>query len=183
MKIKKSIIFLIVVLAGLLIYVAAGPFITIHQIKTGIDQRDSEKLSDNIDFPALRANLKEQFNAVFMKNAAAELEDNPFAVLAIGLASKLIDGIVDAFVTPSGLASLMSGKKPEQPEEARAEGPEGQNIAVRKTELFKNARYTYDGISKFSAWIPDEKGEEIRFVFMREVLSWKLSKIIIPLKA
>ena len=45
-------------------YVAAGPLITISQIKSGIEEQDSEKLSDNIDFPVLRQNMKDQFNAV-----------------------------------------------------------------------------------------------------------------------
>jgi hypothetical protein len=51
--------------------------------------------------------MKEQVNAVMIKDAASELEDNPFGALAIGFASKLVGGMVDSFVTPSGLANLM----------------------------------------------------------------------------
>ena len=45
-------------------------------------------MTENIDFPTLRSNLKEQFNAFVMKNAASELQDNPFAALATGLRVK-----------------------------------------------------------------------------------------------
>ena len=177
---KPAVIVFFIVILGFLIYVAAGPFITIHQIKTGIDEQDSEKLSDNIDFPALRSNLKEQFNAVFIKESVNELEGNPFAALAMGLASQLVNNLVDAFITPSGLAALMAGKKPGVPEDIKEE-QSTQKAEVQKTELFKNARYSFDGFSKFSARIKDENEKEIRFVFARDGLSWKLTNIIIPL--
>ena len=40
-------------------YIAAGPYIAIHNIKTGFITKDSVKLSENIDFSALRQNLKD----------------------------------------------------------------------------------------------------------------------------
>lgn len=178
---NKIVTLIIIILAALIIYVAAGPFITIHQIKAGIDAQDPEKLSENIDFPALRSNLKEQFNAAFIKESVNELEGNPFAAMAMGLASQLVNNLVDAFITPSGLAALMAGKKPAIPDDIEG-GQSTQKPKVQKTELFKNARYSFDGFSKFSARIADENGKEIRFVFTRDGLSWKLTNIIIPLE-
>jgi hypothetical protein len=177
---KKIIAFVVLFAIAVVGYIVAGPFITLHQIKSGVEQQDSEKLSEHIDFPTLRSNLKEQLNAFVMKEAVSELKDNPFAALAMGFASKLVEGMVDSFVTPSGLASLMEGKKPKQSQNGEVKPQESVEY---KPEPFKNARYTYDSSSKFSVWVKDDKGDEIRFVLTRDGLSWKLSNIIIPMKS
>jgi len=172
---KKIVWIAGVVLALVVGYVAAGPYLTVSAIKTGIVEKDSEKLSENIEFPTLRQNMKEQFNAAMMKNTATELKDNPFAALAAALATKMVDGIVDSFVTPSGLAALMEGKKPSKGEN------NGNTPPPKKDDLFKNARFSYDSMSKFSIWVPNDKGEEARFVLKRDGLSWKLVNLVIPM--
>lgn len=45
---------------------------------------------------------------VMMRSAG---KGNLFAVLAVTLAPKVIDGMIDLLVMPSGLADLMQGKK------------------------------------------------------------------------
>ncbi|MBT5420253.1 MAG: DUF2939 domain-containing protein [Candidatus Cloacimonetes bacterium] len=176
---KKSHWIIVLLLIAGIGYVAASPLITINQIKSGIEEQDSEQLSENIDFPVLRQNMKEQFNAVMMKEAASELEDNPFGALAIGFASKLVDGMVDSFVTPSGLANLMEGKKPSK--HSSGSSSDASTTKSEKRELFKNARYSYDSTSKFSVWVPNDDGEEIRFVIRRNGIEWKLANIVIPM--
>lgn len=159
-------------------YVAIGPFVTIHEIKTGIENQDSEKLASNIDFPALRENLKEQFNAYMMKQAATELQGNPFGALGMAIGEKIVDSMVDASVTPSGLSNLAAGRKPLQVNGRSPSPSSGQGF-----ELFKNAQYNYDGLSKFSARVIAESSGQVRFVFTRDGLSWKLTNIIVPIGA
>lgn len=172
---KKIIWIAGVVLALVVGYVAAGPYLTVSAIKIGIVEDDSEKLSENIEFPTLRQNIKEQFNAAMMKDAAMEMKDNPFAAFAAGLATKMVDGIVDSFVTPSGLAALMEGKKPNK------YGTGGNTPPPKKGDLFKNAKFSYDSMSKFSIWVPNDKGEDTRFVLKRDGFSWKLVNLVIPM--
>jgi hypothetical protein len=175
MKIIGSFFVLsVIIIVG---YVTAGPFITIYQIKSGVEDQDSEKLSEHIDFTSLRTNLKQQLNALVAREAASGSHDNPFAALAMGVAAKLVEGVVDTFVTSSGLANLMEGKKPLQSEGSEQSAGSG---TVRH-ELFKNARYTYDSTSKFSVWVKDGNGGEIRFILTRDGLAWKLSNIVVPI--
>lgn len=157
-------------------YVAAGPYLTISEIKEGVVEQDSEKLSKNIEFPLLRQNLKDQINAVVMESAVTEMEDNPFAALAVGLATKMSDAFVDAFVTPAGLAAAMKGERPQQAGGATA----GGEAAPSEEDLFRNARYSFDSPSQFSVWVPDEQGSEARFILERRGLSWKLVNLVIP---
>lgn len=174
---KKIVLVVVIFVLAIIGYVIVGPFITIHQIKSAVEKQDSEQLSDNIDFPVLRSNLKEQFNAMVLKSAASELKGNPFGALAVGLASKLVEGMVESFVTPSGLVSVMEG---EAPSRLKRDTVKAQASVKSKPEPFKNARNTYDSPNKFSVWVKNDNKEEIRFVFTRNWLSWKLSNIILP---
>ncbi len=170
-----------ILIAAVVVYAAVGPFFTIHQIKTGIEQQDSEKLSENIDFPMLRSNLKDQIGAMMMKQAAAESKDNPFGALGIMFASKMVESAVDSMITPSGLQNLMTGAPPTRPQEAGQ--PSQQSDQSAKADPFRNVRYTFDTQSKFSIWVkrPDlDETKEVRFVLTRDGLSWKLSNIVIP---
>ncbi len=176
-NIKKGILVAAALVISFAGYAVAGPFISMNAIKSGIEQKDSERLSENIDFQALRQNLKDQFNAQMMTGAFTELDSNPFGVLAVGLASKLVDGMVDGFITPSGLAALMSG---ETPAKGKAD-QSGTQKPIESQKLFENAHFGFDSTRKFSIRVPNDKGEEIQFLLTRSGLDWRLSNIIIPM--
>ena len=169
-----------VAMIALLGYVAAGPYLAIADIKTGIVDKDADRLSAKVDFPALRQNLKDQFNARLMNNAAGELKDNPLGALAAGLATTMVDGIVDSFVTPAGLAHVMAGDRPSESlvkQTVKADtGP-----PPKEEDLLQNARYSYDSLSQFSVWVPDAEGHETRFVLQRDGVSWRLVNLVLPL--
>ncbi len=160
-------------------YAAAGPFITINHIKDGVEARDANKLEKHIDFPVLRENVKLQLQSYLSKEKAVD-EESLLGSLARGFMSQMADGMVESFVTPTGLAGLMEGQRPDQQpskETPSSGGAVSANSGDDEKTLFKNARYTYDSLRKFSAWVKDEQGDEIRFVLTREGLSWKLSNI------
>ncbi len=175
----KKIIFLIIFITVLIIagIFAAGPYVTIHKIKSGIVNHDAEQISAQVDFRELRKNIKEQFNAQVTKETEPYLKDNPFAALGLALASKLVDNIVDMVITPNSIANLMEGNKALQ--SRVKEGTKNDNN--RNKEPFKNARYKFESLSKFSASIRSENEEEMRFIFTRNGLSWKLSNIQFPM--
>jgi len=166
---KQAVISIGLLVAALICYVAVGPFITVYEIKAGIENRDSEKLTDYIDFTTLRANIKDQLNAYLMQQMSTELKGNPFGALGIAIGGKLVEGMVDSFVTPIGLSNLAGGRTPQ----------EASNHS-QPLEPFKNARYIYDSWSRFSVWVTGEGGREARFVLTRYGLSWKLSNIVVP---
>jgi Protein of unknown function (DUF2939) len=172
--------FVLIASAALLLavaYAAAGPYITIAEIKKGVAEQDSELLAEKIDFSMVRQDLKEQLRAKGISTAVSEAQNNPVAALVAGLATTIVDGVVDSFVTPAGLASLMGGKKPsnQTPRRSDTSGPR------KKEGLFRNARYGYDSLSKFSAWVPTDDGKEIRFILQRDGLSWRLVKVVLPI--
>ena len=149
---------------------AVGPYLTVAAIKTGIIEKDSEILSDNIDFGDLRQNMKDQLNAIMVESMTDGLEDNPFGVLTVGFGGLMVDRMVDIFVTPAQLARMMAG-------ESATLNEEGDDGDIMKEDLFKDARYEYDSIDKFSIWVPNDDGDEIRFVIRRKGIKWKLVNI------
>jgi hypothetical protein len=171
---KKLIIIALLFVIAFVGYIAAGPFIAIHQIKAGVNNQDSELLAENIDFPLLRSNLKEQVSAYFEKKAASKSKHKPLESLVLGIASKFADAAFDEVVTPSGIANLMEGKQPKQKQSG------DEKSTKTKRQLFRNARHSLDSAHMFSIWVKDGKGDEIRFVLTRDGLSWKLTNIIIP---
>jgi hypothetical protein len=171
---KKTVWIISIAITLFIGYVAATPYITVSNIKTTIIEKDSDKLSENVDFPVFRQNLKKQFNTAMMKNVSAELQNNPFAAIAAGFATNMVDRVVDSFVHPESLAMLMEGKKPSLSESKR-------NNQANRDDLFKNARYSYKSFSRFSIYVPTDTGDEIRFILQRDGLSWKMVDMIVPI--
>lgn len=164
---------LALIIVSVLGYIAFGPFITMYQIKNGIVKGDSDGLNENIDFPALKENLKSQINVQMMKKMTTELKGNPFASLGMGLASKLTDGMVDSFVSPAGLSALLDGNRFNINSHRSNEKKE-----ISFIEFLKNFDYAFESTSKFSVWLKSK--ERSKFVLSRQGFGWKLTNISIP---
>lgn len=168
------------IVAGLLAaYAAAAPYVTVHQMKAAAQRRDGEALAEHIEFPSVRQSLKDQLNALFLKELAEDekLADNPFATLGAAFAGMMVDRIVDAYVTPAGLAQLMAGEKPELESDPRYEAPEKS-----QREPLANASMSYESFDKFAVRIVNADGQEAKFVLRRRGFGWKLTAIIAPLE-
>ena len=109
---KKVLISILLFFIIVLTFLGVGPFLTLYSIKESIEEKDSTKLSQNIYFPELRANLKDQINLSFSNSINKRLNDNPLRFLAEGLADIVVDETLDVFLTPDGLGRLMDGEDP-----------------------------------------------------------------------
>jgi Protein of unknown function (DUF2939)/zinc-ribbon domain len=161
-------------------YIAFGPFITVHEIKSGLEDQDSGRLAAYVDFPRLRANLKAQLNAIVMRQAATESRENPFGAPGMALGSKLVDSMIDSFVIPSGLKNLAAGQAVPAEQTADSESSNHTSAREHTPQLFHEARYRYDSLSNFSVWVGSRGPDQVRFVLSREGLLWKLTNIVVP---
>ncbi|MGA0103382.1 MAG: DUF2939 domain-containing protein [Steroidobacteraceae bacterium] len=168
---KASLAFVVLALAWLI----ASPWITVVRMQSAAAERDADALSFHIDFPAVREDLKGQVNAYVMATIAEESDNNPFAALGGLLASVLVDKLVDAFVTPSGLVMLMEGEDP-----GLDFGRPDERASSRKP--LEGARYRYLGWNRFAVIVPTDDGSETRFVLGRQGLNWRLVAIRLPLE-
>ncbi|AOJ74307.1 DUF2939 domain-containing protein [Burkholderia ubonensis] len=107
---------LIVVLAAVVIAAIgcayASPYVALGRLKSAIDARDAQAVSEYVDFPSLRISLKQQVTDELMRRIDAKRQNNPFAAIGALIGSALIGPLVDAYATPEGVAALMSGIPP-----------------------------------------------------------------------
>ena len=82
------------------------------QLRSAIESRDASRISPRVDWPALRTSLKETFGAIML--ASLTDGDGPQddmakagAGLAAAFAPALVNGMIDNYVTPQGLAVAM----------------------------------------------------------------------------
>ncbi|MBR8211641.1 MULTISPECIES: DUF2939 domain-containing protein [Burkholderia] len=121
---------LVVALVAALGYAYASPYVALGRLKSAIDARDAQAISEYVDFPSLRISLKQQVTEELMRRIDAVKKNNPFAVLGALIGSALIGPLVDAYATPEGVAALMSGLPPrgnpgERPPEWSNQPPAG----------------------------------------------------------
>jgi hypothetical protein len=171
---KKGLLIVAIALAVVIGYVAAGPYLAVEAIKTGIVENNHEKLSENIEIVTLRNNLLDQLNEAITKFADAGAEQDPFAAFAATLASRYVGSVANSIVAPSGLAAYMEGRVPP----GNSAEPAGK--APSKDSLLKNGSYSYDSASEFSISVPNEMGGKATFVLQRKGLTWKLVNLVLP---
>ncbi|MDF3081032.1 DUF2939 domain-containing protein [Burkholderia sola] len=124
------IVALVVALIAALGYAYASPYVALGRLKSAIDARDAQAISEYVDFPSLRISLKQQVTEELMRRIDAVKKNNPFAVIGALIGSALIGPLVDAYATPEGVAALMSGLPPrgnpgERPPEWSNQPPAG----------------------------------------------------------
>lgn len=183
-KVKKGralrwgVLSLLVLMGG---YFFASPYIAVYQIRQAAKDRDADALEQHIDFPSVRESVKAQINVKVMESAKTELADNPFAALGVAFAGAMVDGMVNAMVTPAGLAQMMKGDKPKLKDQPRTS--QGSNEpAPAAREPFEGAEMSYQGFNRFVVSVPDKTGDgQVRFILTRSGLSWLLSDVKLPL--
>ncbi|WP_175718131.1 DUF2939 domain-containing protein [Burkholderia anthina] len=106
------IVALAVVVIAAIGYAYASPYVALGRLKSAIDARNAQAVSEYVDFPSLRISLKQQVTEELMRRIDSAKKNNPFAVIGALIGSALIGPLVDAYATPEGVAALMSGIPP-----------------------------------------------------------------------
>lgn len=171
---KRTSVWMIAVLAAG--YIFAAPYLTVYQMKTAAENYDGEVLSEHIDFPALRQSLKDQMNAMLGKKMAEEVaDDDPFTALGATLGATfggvIVEKMIDAYVTPAGVMELMKGEDPM---------PEAAGEPTEIQEPFADISMAYESFSKFSVITKQYESDEVKFIFRRNGIEWKLTEILLP---
>ena len=173
------------VLALLVAWYAASPFLAMGALQKAARAHDRDRLEELVDFPSVRENLKADFTAGLMKKAEndAATRDNPFAGLAAMLVPALVDRVVDAAVTPEGIARMQEGKGVATPPGAKPMGKASDPAKpAAKADDKPRLSYHYSGLNRFRVEQPTDAGP-MTWVFARQGLfGWKLVRIELPAK-
>ena len=173
-KILGSVIALVIAIAG---YLYASPYLVLNSIKTAAQNGESEKVSQYIDYPSVRQSFKDQMNAMMMKEVQKQ-ENNGFAALGAMLASAMVDKMIDAVVTPEGMTLMLQGKDLKQ----SVSGGENESAEHKQEEHQPDYETSYTSFNDFQVVIKDpNKSKEVKVLMVRDGLSWKINKIVVPL--
>src|SRR6266481_3725025 len=146
----------------LLLAYAASPYFSFWRFRTALRSGDSAAISSHIDFPAVRASLKKQLVARFARATTGHKRWS-------NLGPTLIDAIIDAYVTPEGIAALLSNpealKNLKAPREFRFELGKNEDLSKIKYAFFTGPR----------SFVVEREGIKIRFRF--KDLSWQLNDL------
>jgi hypothetical protein len=145
----------------------ASPLWTLRQMRDAAQNGRAEKLSQYVDYPAVREDLKGEFRRTMMAEMAKE-QDNGFGMLGSAFALALINPMIDAMVTPEGVEAMFDQAKRQQ---APARGPQ-------MPEASSNPIVDRDGFDQFA--VRDKDPTKGSLVFKRYGLGWKLSGFDMP---
>jgi len=150
---------LLLICALLLLIYGVSPYFSFWRFTAALRSGDSAALSSHMDFPAIRASLKKQLVARFAQGKTThKWYDN--------LGPSLIDTIIDAYVTPEGIAALISNpevlKNLRHPRDFRFSGGKTEDWSKIKHAFFTGPR----------TFVVDREGIKLRFHFTG--VGWKL---------
>lgn len=155
----------LIVTASLAAYAYFTPYLTMRAIHEAAMTGDTKRLEEHVDFPKVKASLKQQIRARIDEGAAQS--SNPLAAFGSALAGALAEPAVDALVTSENVARLLRGEEL---------GRAGNGGAKFDNESFEMG---YEGMNRFVVTTHAKNG----FVFVLEregALSWRLTEVRLP---
>lgn len=104
---KKLLLLILVLLAAY----AAYPYLALYRLGEALRVQDQDAVEAKVDWPKLRQGIKDDVNAALVAKVKPE-EGDALAAFGIALAGKLAGPVVDAAVTPAGLAAVAAADRP-----------------------------------------------------------------------
>jgi len=170
------------IIAGILIFtLGAGaiyslPYVTIYRIIAACEAKDTQQLSELVDFPQIRENLK-RFIGTKLQAEPTDTKPDARGQIQKSLSSRIIASAVENMITPEGLASFM-----QQRLEAMVAVQDGTN-KIKPTAwslfvaLIGHADLAYTSPSEFIVAFKVSDAGQIRFVLRRNGVAWRLTNI------
>ena len=149
-----------------------SPMLALKNMQTAMEARDADALSAQIDFPALREDLKAEMVTAMMAEAQKKGEqDSAGTMLGMAFADKMIDGMV----SPAGVKMLMANAD-SAPAPGNITMGATPNISDFNSDKFDIQR---NGFSEFTLRNKEDP-KKGGIIFRRDGLGWKLVGIDLP---
>jgi Protein of unknown function (DUF2939) len=164
---KKLIAALIILglIAGGWLY--ASPLWTLKAMRSAAVAKDDKALSSYVDFEALRGDVKAKAKAKL--DQEAKKEGGGLGGLGALLGSAMVGPMVDAVVSPQGIAAILTGEAKIGSGGPAGSAKEPSDAVEIEREGFSTFRVHKSGAAKSGT-----------MVFTRSGLSWKLSGMDLP---
>ena len=158
----KPVRWLVIICVVLLVVYAASPYFSFWRFTAAVRSRNAAAISQCVDFPAVRASLKRQLVARFADQTSSHKR-------RINLGPTLIDAIIDAYITPDGIAALLSN--PDVLKNLKA--PREFHFQLGKSEDLSKIKYAF--FTGPRSFVVDHDGIKLRFHFGAS--GWRLNDL------
>jgi hypothetical protein len=99
------------IVAAILLYLAS-PYYAFWRFTVALRAHDPAELNERVDFPSLRKSMKQQLNAkIGSLRPQNPKRQKTFDTLADAFGSRVVDSLVDAYLTPEGLAAFLANPR------------------------------------------------------------------------
>jgi hypothetical protein len=162
-----------IIVALLLIY-AASPYYSIWRFGEVLRAHDTDALAARVDFDAVRGSLKQQIRDHFL-GVLAKKKKGRLAQFLTAATDNPLDRLIDAYVTPEGLAAIISDPAPLKNASSLSSLP---SIDGSRKEIdWSKARHAF--FTSPRDFAIDHEGIKLRFRF--NGLGWKLHALDLQL--
>lgn len=175
-KLKWGVGALAALLALLLGYIAAGPYLAINGIHNVVASGQYGELWRFVDFDQLRNSLRPQIQERIARGIMERTGPSQGAKTIGELTSMIATPAIDAMVSPDGIAMLLQGSAFGNKVKGQVDA-QGQ---AQATDPLKDAKTHFESPSLLTATVPNAEGQPVVFEFRRSGLTWKLAGMRLP---
>jgi hypothetical protein len=145
----------------------ASPLWTLREMRQAAMERNADRFSSYIDYPAVRESLKAEIRKSVMQDMSAQSSRGASIGSAFALA--LLGPLVDAMITPETVRTMFAKQAPTaNPPKAKPKLPSAANDPIIER----------DGFDQFR--VRDRDPSKGSIIFHRFGLGWKMVGIDIP---
>jgi hypothetical protein len=166
---------IIAVLILLILLYLASPYYSLWRFSEAIRARDTNAVSARVDFDAVRSSLKQQIRDHFLGMLKKKKKDRLAQFLSANAGDPL-DQLIDAYITPEGLADIISDPAPIRNASSLSSLPGIGGTQPREIDWSKFRHAWLTGPREFTV---EHEGIRLRFHF--NGLGWKLHNLDLQL--
>jgi len=152
------------------------PYLAMNQLQKAAKAGDTQAMNELVDFPSLRESVKHNVRSA-VANEMGQRSHGALGTLGGLLAGALAGPVVDAFVTPDGIAALTQGQRPG----SRRDGAIDSVVNANSKDV--KVKRGYESLDLFVVhFIDRDDGKEKMALLMRRdgLTHWRLTGIRLP---
>jgi hypothetical protein len=165
----------VALLVALLLLYAASAYYSVWRFSETLRAHDMNALAARVDFDAVRGSLKKQIRDHFLGALAKKKKDRLAQLLAANAGDPL-DQLIDAYITPEGLALIISDPSPIKNASSLSSLPGINDAHPREIDWSKFRHAYFTGPRDFTV-----EHEGTKLVFRFEAQGWKLHDLDLQL--
>jgi hypothetical protein len=175
-KTKWLLAGIVLLLAAMLAYAAAGPYLAINGIRNVVARGDYGELVRFVDFEKLRDSVTPQIQQRIAGGIIGRMGHGTTSDLVSGVTTVIAEPAIDAMVSPLGIATLLRGSALAK----RLSGEVAAGERPKALDPLKDAKTRFESLSMFTATVESADGKPLVFEFTRSGLAWKLTGLRLP---